>query len=122
VIGELTSQTWYNSLTNHRTLYVVAPLQHGGFLSHCQNHCQAGSDAPGEGKSPYPWTAIKVGGMPMGKAFSGWYSYAQAIAQPVHPVVMAGGGGGGISGMHRFFESCPGVRPCGADTCRPQGP
>ena len=120
------------------------PPQHGGFLSNCQAHCQAGTcswaghqagAAVHPSCGPYPRTGLTVDGMQMGQAFTTWYNasmVALALSSSSSGGGGSGGGGGGSSGSsdtgtangrgwdhhsaatYRYIETCD-IHTCGSD-------
>eukprot|EP01048_Picozoa_sp_COSAG05_P025316 COSAG05_NODE_6387_length_969_cov_1.270115_1_plen_219_part_00 len=86
------------------------PPQHGGFLSNCQAHCQAGSGA---------WHGATIDGTAMGSAFTTWYNATIASLavddnddDDALKVRRSSG-----HGAHRFYEGCDSVTLCGTDKC-----
>ena len=89
------------------------PAQHGGFLSNCQAHCQAGSGA---------WHDVFIDGTAMGDAFVGWYNATMvrlkaADGDEGDEVSVATRLGNSSAATHRYYEACDSVTTCGTDKC-----
>jgi hypothetical protein len=90
------------------TLKSLSP-QHGGFLTNCQAHCQAGEGA---------WHDRTIDGTSMSAAFMGWYNAtmqrldgsSEAREVRIHA-------SNSSAAMHRYYEACDSVTTCGTDKC-----
>ena len=88
---------------------VGLPVQHGGFLSNCQAHCQTGN-----------WGGnATIDGTMMGTAFVDWYNDTMAVLGGGDTSVaadMAVRNSGSNATDHRHYETCE-IGRCGADRC-----
>lgn len=76
-------------------LLASMPSQHGAFVTSCPAHCQTGTASA--------WGKRTTNGTVMSAAFGAWYADRRS------------GGTGNKS--FKFVEDCPGVGPCGSDSC-----